>query len=396
MIYISYYRYENETDEELIYRITGCKDEIGSWKDVADILNELLNTEYSESKFRKQRQAFDKMLKTYQQQNNSMAEMDNNLTEKLQEIKKEKQKLSDERAALNRKLRNESRLEENLSILENLIAQNGQTTLPSRPVNFIKNENDMVICLSDFHLGQTVDNFNGKYNSQIAKERLTNYLLEIKRINDTHKCENAYVILLGDLVSGEIHITTQLENRENLTEQVQKAGELISAFIYGLSGLFNNVYVNNVAGNHSRTNAKDLVLRNNRLDDLIPWYIKAKLSHLDNIIFIDNENIDNTIAAFEVRGNKCIAVHGDFDSFSQSGLSNLVMMIGYKPNFVFSGHMHHNTFESLSDVNMIQSGSFCGTGDDYCISKRITGKPSQTVCILNNQGLKCLYPIIFE
>ena len=61
-IITSYRRFENETDEELIYRITGDKDKIGSWQDVADILNELLGTEYTESKFRKQRQAFDKML----------------------------------------------------------------------------------------------------------------------------------------------------------------------------------------------------------------------------------------------------------------------------------------------------------------------------------------------
>lgn len=61
-IITSYRRFENESDEELIYRITGEKDKIGSWQEVANILNELLGTEYTESKFRKQRQAFDKML----------------------------------------------------------------------------------------------------------------------------------------------------------------------------------------------------------------------------------------------------------------------------------------------------------------------------------------------
>ena len=58
----NYKRLEGESNEELIYRITGDKEEIGSWQDVADILNDLLGTEYTESKFRKQRQAFDKML----------------------------------------------------------------------------------------------------------------------------------------------------------------------------------------------------------------------------------------------------------------------------------------------------------------------------------------------
>ena len=46
-----YKRFENETDEELIYRITSDKELIGSWQKVADILNELLGTNYTESKF---------------------------------------------------------------------------------------------------------------------------------------------------------------------------------------------------------------------------------------------------------------------------------------------------------------------------------------------------------
>ena len=61
-----YKRYDSETDEELIYRICSEKEKIGSWQEVADILNKLLNTEYTESKFRKQRQAFDKMLSANQ------------------------------------------------------------------------------------------------------------------------------------------------------------------------------------------------------------------------------------------------------------------------------------------------------------------------------------------
>lgn len=55
-------RQENESDEELIYRICSQKDRIGTWQDVADILNELLKSEFTESKFRKQYQAFERML----------------------------------------------------------------------------------------------------------------------------------------------------------------------------------------------------------------------------------------------------------------------------------------------------------------------------------------------
>jgi hypothetical protein len=52
---MKYQRYENESDEELIYRVCKDKDLIGTWTDVADILNELLGQEYTESKYRKRK-----------------------------------------------------------------------------------------------------------------------------------------------------------------------------------------------------------------------------------------------------------------------------------------------------------------------------------------------------
>ena len=51
---MEYKRLENESDEELIYRVCKDKDIIGSWQNVADILNKLLNQDYTECQYRKQ------------------------------------------------------------------------------------------------------------------------------------------------------------------------------------------------------------------------------------------------------------------------------------------------------------------------------------------------------
>ena len=58
----TYKRYNGESDEELIYRICENKDQIGSWQDVANIINELTGNDYGESTYRKKYQAFRKML----------------------------------------------------------------------------------------------------------------------------------------------------------------------------------------------------------------------------------------------------------------------------------------------------------------------------------------------
>lgn len=62
----TYKRFENETDEELIYRICEDKDQIGSWNDVANIINELTGNDFGESTYRKKFQAFKKMLNANQ------------------------------------------------------------------------------------------------------------------------------------------------------------------------------------------------------------------------------------------------------------------------------------------------------------------------------------------
>lgn len=313
-----------------------------------------------------------------------------------QNVRIEKQRLFDERTALNKTLREVARTKEDLEKLELLIKENGQTVF--KPIHNVVecSDNDTIALLSDFHLGQQVNNNFGKYDSDIAAERLEKYAREIISIKELHNSENLYIFLLGDLISGEIHFTTQLENRENVTEQIQKSAELICAFVYELSKHFRNVYVNGVAGNHSRTSFKDQVLRGNRLDNLIPWYMKAKLSHLENVRFIDNENYDATIGNCRIRGKEYLLVHGDYDSYSESGVSKLVMMLGFKPHAIFYGHLHRCSYDSISGVKIIRSGSFSGTADDYTISKRLCGAPSQMVCIATADGVKACYPIELE
>lgn len=315
------------------------------------------------------------------------------LDAKKAEIAKEKQRLSDLRSAVKRDLAESARKAEDLNYLESLIKDNGRKTFTDIPEKKPASSNDLIVALSDFHLGMDTANNFGAYNSEIAEDRLKQYLSEIISIGNLHKSENVYLILLGDIISGEIHFTVQLENRENVTEQVQTSAELISAFTYELSKHFNNVYVNGVAGNHSRTSFKDQVLRGNRLDNLIPWYMKAKLSEVKNVFFIDQENYDATIGKVVVRGNNYLIVHGDFDTFDEKGVSKLVMMLGFKPVGIFYGHLHHCSFDDISGVKIIRSGSFCGNSCDYSISKRLSGNPQQMVCVADESGITACYPV---
>lgn len=312
--------------------------------------------------------------------------------EQMSQIRREKQKLFDERAALNKINREHGRLEESLDILERQIENNGRSIFT--PITVPNNDSscDMIVCVSDVHLGQNADNYFGMYNAEVASQRFQNYLSSILEIQEIHHAQNVYILLIGDLISGNIHTTVRLENRENVVQQTQIVSELIAAFTYELSKHFNMTHIVSVAGNHSRIGKKDDVLRDERMDDIVPWYLEAKLRHLGNIVF-EKQIYDSTIASFMVRGHEYLVLHGDFDAFSQNGISKLILMLGHTFTGAFYGHLHHCSYDCVSNIQLVRSGSFCGTVDDYTISKRINGDPQQMICIANAYGLQSFYPI---
>jgi predicted phosphodiesterase len=313
----------------------------------------------------------------------------------LREIRREKQKLFDERAAFNKSNRDVARLQQDLDYLEALIKENQY-----EPIHVVPHEDrtkDLVVILSDMHIGLEADSSFGQYNSDIAKIMLGKYLGEVIKAIELYQIQNVYVIILGDVCNGKIHETVQLQNRENVIEQIQLASELICDFIYRIAQNCDSVIVNSVmSSNHCRLGKKDEVLRDERLDSIVLWYAKAKLQNVDNILFEEEENIDSTIAKNTIRGKIYYSVHGDYDSFSESGVSKLVMMTGEIPSCVFYGHMHHNSFDDINNIKIIRSGSFAGTGDDYTVSKRISGKPSQMMCVVDNTGVIALLPVTLK
>ena len=68
------------------------------------------------------------------------------------------------------------------------------------------------------------------------------------------------------------------------------------------------------------------------------------------------------------------------------------MMFGEKPDIVLLGHRHTNGMTTVFDTKVIESGCVSGT-DNYAQSIRKCNKPEQTVSVINNDGLLCLYDI---
>lgn len=387
-------RQNGEDENSYIFRICENKYKIGTWQDVCNILNEELGHDYNESWYRKMYQSFitlfDAVKDRYYKDDNLSY-----LEEKIFELKKEKTKISDEKNKLNSFVRDEARIDKILEGLEFDIksAYNNIYSYHEPPI--INSDNDLLVMLGDIHFGAQFDNFSGRYNSDIAKERLNKYLYSILSISKLHSAKNCYVSLQGDLISGSIHKRIVITNREDIIEQIVGVSELISGFLSELAQSFENIYVYSVDGNHSRIDLKEDALHKERLDYLTIWYLKASLNKIKNVHIEDNI-LDNSISLIIIRGKKYISVHGDFDRYSKKGASDLSTFLGFIPYAILFGHLHECSYSVENGIKMIRNGCLCGTGEDYTLEKRLRGKPSQMVCVCTNGELSCVYPVLLE
>ena len=317
----------------------------------------------------------------------------NTLDEKRRELEKERIQLRDERNEWNKQNRLAARTERNLDYLGNLLKNIGRVNFKSKKPVDVSGDNDLLICVSDTHLGEDNCNYFGYYDSEIAKQRLDKYLQEIIDIQSRHSSENATVALLGDLISGNIHLSIQVGNREKLIDQIKIVSELLTSFIHELSAHFKTVNVCSVSGNHSRISKKDDALKDDRLDDLIFFIMQKSLSHLINVDFREYDSLDTSIACTEIRGKEYILVHGDYDQPTESGVMRLCTMVGILPEAIVMGHRHSPAYSEINGIKVVQSGCLSGSGGDYCIQKRLTGEPSQMVCVCDSKGVQTFYPI---
>lgn len=313
------------------------------------------------------------------------------LDAKMIELRKERQKFYDQRNAFNKIVRERSRQEELNEILVDAVKHGDLPRLNYEPAYIEPSTNDLLVSLNDIHYGIDINNAWNTYNPDVCRDMMRKYLDRILFIAQTHHSENCIVYNCGDSISGKIHLTIQITNKENVVEQIKGVSELIAEFLAELSSHFNSVKYISVSGNHSRLDTKENSPYDERMDDLIEWYLDARLQDFENIHIDTQSRVDATMFITDIRGKTYLGVHGDFDG-SATKIAALQAMAQRPLYAVLCGHKHHNMCDEVQGVKMVMAGSFLGV-DDFCIQKRIYGKPEQMVCVCDNTGIVCHYDI---
>ena len=396
-------RKDSENECQYLWRLGQAKDSgllDMDWNGIATLMNQEFgdpDKPYSEAAWRKPYQMAKKFLDAGVFNNLSEDKYFKELQVQKQELEKEKVKTRDERNELRRIIREEARKESYKEQILRSISEYQCNPLSydeqKQFTGILKTDNDLIISCTDIHAGIEINNYFNKFDEEVLRERFNQYLDKIFEVQLRHGSENAYVIL-SELVSGIIHNELRIENNQNLIEQFLSVTNYISQFLSELSYHFNVVNVYVCPGNHSRISPKkEDSLKGENIDHLAIPFLEAKLQNFKNIKFFRNE-IEESIAMFSVRNNAVMASHGDKDTPS-SVVQKFTLLFGIRPSLVYLGHRHTNGLTTVYDTKVIQSGALSGS-DNYCMDLRIKNKPEQTISVITESGLECLYDLKFE
>lgn len=379
------------TQSELreIYEVCSRKELMGDWEKIAAELNKRFGKNYNESCYRKRYQMYCEMKNACKDIDSDFAGNTSDLCVLKRELERAKIQFRDERNAWQKQNYITARVGQKLDYLEQVIKDRSPRDIKIQLRESNAKKKAIITC-SDWHIGECFDNEWGRYDTDIARQRIEEYASKAIQRCILENVSNVIIAGLGDLMSGAIHYSIAVTNRENIIQQIITASELMLGFVKAFVDKGFIVTFTNVCGNHSRMAKKDEAVKDERMDNLVGWFVSTHLSSYPNFIY--KPATDTSLAEVD----NMWFVHGDNDNFGKSGLSSLVLSKGYKPSAVFMGHLHSFAIDDCYDVKLCRGGSLCGSGNDYTIERRLKGKATQLMAIAEDGEVCQFYNIVLS
>ena len=396
---MEYKRYENETEDELIYRICSQKEQIGTRKEVRDILNNLLNYSYNESTYRKKYQYFNKLLYANSSKfSDSEAQLET-LREEKRELEKLKKQIQTEKIEYNKWLREEAR---DKLITEKIV--NAIKDLPSfKYPKYIKNEkNDKsyLLCFGDAHYGIEfeIKDLLGKpinsYSPEIFEDRMNQMFTKVVDLINKENITELNIFELGDGIQGILRLNSQLMKlRYGIIDSAIKYADYISCWLNELSNYTKINFHMVVDSNHNQLricNAPKNAFEEENMSKVMLLTIKERLKNNPNINIIENPTGFNYT---ELCGYKILGIHGEVKNLANS-INEFSRALGNNLDYLIGAHCHHMRQEEVGiNSEVLTIRSIVGV-DPYGISLRKCSDAGASLYVFEDGlGKTCEYTI---
>lgn len=384
---MAYQKLSNENENQYILRICSMKEDQGwTWEDVASILNSSLGHNFGESKYRKQYQYFNKMLKDNETAFFTEDEYLEKIRSERRELEKERKKIQTEKIEYNRWLREEAR--------EELIAEHISDAIRELPKldvpNIIAPNQNMrtgILAFADPHYGKDLcikglfgETLN-EYSPEIFEQRMWNLLSQTVQICNKEGFNELNVYDLGDEIEGCLRVAALMKLRYGVIESTVRYGHFITEWLNELTKHVRVKYQMVKDSNHCQLRMlgePKNTFKDENISYIIVDKIMDRLSDNPNFEFAQNPTgyIFDQVAGYNVFG-----YHGEGKALEQA-IKDFSRTYKVNIDYLIGGHKHHKLSSNIGiESDIISIPSIIGI-DDYSLSLNKTSDPGATLFIL--------------
>lgn len=381
---MQYNRNPGESEEEFIYRVCSLKDEIGTWEDVADILNDALQHRYTESAYRKKYQSFAKMMDTCYGNDDTEAKYLADIERQKNELRKERMKLQTLNLERNRLDRAEARQELYYEYIGSVVKSLDVPALEVDDLIMRKFSNmDYVLTIADCHYGAKFETPYNCYSQDIFKVRLGKLLGKAIAFIQDNGLKCLTIVGLGDDIQGILRLTDLQANDSSVVRSIVEFSRYMADFLTELSKYCYVYYYHVPTANHTQ-----IRLLNAKANELATEDVEYIIGHYISDLCRDNNRIDITLAEdgsdmikLDVHEFNIVACHGHRIKRTEDAIRDFTDLSGDMVDYIIMGHQHGSkeltaNIRNGYNAEILVAPSFIGS-DPYSESLY---KGSQSAC----------------
>jgi len=374
----------DESKWSYIYRIYSNQDLIGNNEFLGNLCRKELGEDFDESAYRKPYQYFSIIFEEIKDQifdGTYLKELD----DKMDLLYKQQVKTRDQSREKRKTLRDEARIETVVDAIKEH-AESYPTINPvySEELLAMKDGNEAILIIGDWHVGDCFDNFRNCYNEEILEQRVQELQNKTIAYCKTMNVSTLNVVNVGDMIAGNIHGSIRVETELDMVEQIKKSAVLVYQLLNYLSEHIPNVTYRSCLDNHSRMN-KDYKehIEKESFAYFTDWWLDAKLE--DSRVKIIHDNLDPNIGMFTLKnGKNTFFVHGHRDQINTS-IQNLTFGSNIICDILLMGHYHNDKMKSFQGKKVYVNGSLKGV-DAFALNHRLFGDATQTLLVFDDKN----------